>query len=138
MAAFETALRASGIAAPFFLTQNDGTVVLADVGEKAAVKVEDAELGRSLSEFVRNYPGQEQQVWEYYRKNPQALAQLRAPLFEEKVVDHIIAQAKVTHRTVSREELLRVEEEPGPAKAAPQPVLEPEPETAADDSAHQS
>ena len=75
-------------------------------------------------EFVRNYPGQEQQVWDYYRKNPQALAQLRAPIFEEKVVDHIIGQAKVTDRTVSREEIMRVEEEPGPARKPAEPVLD--------------
>ena len=99
-------------------------LVLADVGDKAAVKVDDAEVGRALSDLVRNYPGQEQAVWDYYRKNPQALAQIRAPLFEEKVVDHIITQAKVTDRTVSREELMKVEEEVGPAKAAPAPVLE--------------
>ena len=110
-------------------------LVLADVGEKAAVKVEDAEVGRALSDLVRNYPGQEQQVWEYYRKNPQALAQLRAPLFEEKVVDHIIGQAKVTDRTVPREELLRVEEEPGPAKSTPELNLEQQPES--DETAEQ-
>ena len=86
-------------------------LVLADVGEKAAVKVEDAELGKALTEFVRQYPGQEKEVWEYYRKNPQALAQIRAPLFEEKVVDHIIAQAKINERAVSREELMKVEDE---------------------------
>lgn len=100
-------------------------LLLADVGEKAAVKVEDAEVGRALTDLVRGYPGQEQQVWDYYRKNPQALAQIRAPLFEEKVVDHIIAQAKVTERTVSREELMKVEDEIGAAKPAA-PVLEAE------------
>ena len=86
-------------------------LVLADVGEKAAVKVEEPELIRALTEMVRQYPGQEKEVWEFYRKNPQALAQVRAPLFEEKVVDHIIAQAKVNDVTVSREELMKVEEE---------------------------
>ena len=94
-------------------------LVLADVGEKAAVKVEDAEMGRALTDLARNYPGREKEVWDHYRKNPQALAQLRAPLFEEKVIDHIIALTKVTDRTVSREDLMRVEEEPGPAKAEP-------------------
>ena len=88
-------------------------LVLADVGEKAAVKVEEPELIRALTEMVRQYPGQEKEVWEFYRKNPQALAQVRAPLFEEKVVDHIIAQAKVNDVTVSREELMKVEEEAG-------------------------
>ena len=50
-------------------------------------------------------------VWEYYRKNPGALAGIRAPLFEEKVVDHIISQVKLTDRKVSRDELLTVNDE---------------------------
>ena len=74
-------------------------------------------------ELVRQYPGQEKEVWEHYRKNPQALAEVRAPLFEEKVVDHIIAQATVSDRKVSREELFKVEAEEGKplAMAASEP-----------------
>ena len=64
--------------------------MLAQIGEKADIKVTDDEVTQALVERVRQYPGQEQQVWEFYRKNPQALAELRAPLFEEKVVDHIL------------------------------------------------
>ncbi len=82
-------------------------LVLAEVGEKAGIKVEDAEVGKALVELVRQYPGQEQVVWEHYRKNPQALAEVKAPLFEEKVVDHIVAQAQVTERIVSREDLFK-------------------------------
>ena len=105
-------------------------LVLADVGEKAAVKVDDQEVGRALVELTRGYPGQEKQIWEYYTKNPQALAQIRAPLFEEKVVDHIIEQTRITERTVSREELMKVEEDPtSPAK----PALPNFDETAADE-----
>ena len=84
-------------------------LVLAEVGEKVGVKVEEPELTKALVEMVRQYPGQEKEVWEFYRKNPQALGEIRAPIFEEKVVDHIIAQAKVTDRTVSREDLFKVE-----------------------------
>jgi trigger factor len=84
-------------------------LVLAEVGEAAGVKIDDNEVTKALVELVRQYPGQEKEVWEYYRKNPQALGEIRAPLFEEKVVDHIIGQAKVTDRTVSREDLFRVE-----------------------------
>ncbi len=84
-------------------------LVLAEVGEGAQVKVDDNELTKSLLELVRQYPGQEKQVWEYYQKNPRALSELRAPLFEEKVVDHIITQAKVTDVAVSREELFKAE-----------------------------
>ena len=82
-------------------------LVLAEVGEKAGIKVEDAEVGKALVDLVRQYPGQEQMVWEHYRKNPQALAEVKAPLFEEKVVDHIVAQAQVTERIVSREDLFK-------------------------------
>jgi len=85
-------------------------LVLAEVGEKAGVQVTDDEVTGGIIERARMYPGQEKQIWDFYRKNPQALAEIRAPIFEEKVVDHIVAQAKVTDRTVSREELFQVDE----------------------------
>ncbi|MEJ8574667.1 trigger factor [Microbaculum marinum] len=80
-------------------------LLLADIGEKNEIKVTDEELNRALVDRVRQFPGQEQVVWEYYQKNPQATAELRAPIFEEKVVDYILALAKVTEKPVSREEL---------------------------------
>jgi trigger factor len=82
-------------------------LVLAQIGERADIKVSDDEVTQALVERVRQYPGQEKQVWEFYRKNPQALAEIRAPLFEEKVVDHILSQVKVEEETVSREVLFR-------------------------------
>ncbi len=80
-------------------------LVLAQIGEKADIKVSDDEVTQALVERVRQYPGQERQVWEFYQKNPQALAEIRAPLFEEKVVDHILSQVKVDEETVSKEAL---------------------------------
>lgn len=80
-------------------------LVLAQIGEKADIKVTDDEVTKALVERVRQYPGQERQVWEYYQKNPQALAEIRAPIFEEKVVDHILSQVTVTDETVSKEAL---------------------------------
>jgi trigger factor len=80
-------------------------LVLAQIGEKADIKVADDEVTQALVERVRQYPGQERQVWEFYQKNPQALAEIRAPLFEEKVVDHILGQVKVVDETVSKEAL---------------------------------
>jgi trigger factor len=56
-------------------------------------------------------PGHEQQIWDYYRKSPSALASLRAPLFEDKVIDFLIELAEMTEKRVSREELLRDDEE---------------------------
>ncbi|MEA2758231.1 MAG: trigger factor [Methylobacteriaceae bacterium] len=86
-------------------------LLLAEVGEKAEVKVDDNEVTQALVQRARAFPGQEQAVWDHYRKNPEALAELRAPIFEDKVVDHIIAQAKVSDRKVGKDELFRMEEE---------------------------
>jgi trigger factor len=80
-------------------------LVLAQIGEKSDIKISDDEVTQALVERVRQYPGQEKQVWDFYRKNPQALAEIRAPLFEEKVVDQILTQVKVVDETVSKEAL---------------------------------
>jgi trigger factor len=80
-------------------------LVLSRIGESAEVTVTDEELQRALAAQVRQFPGQEQQVMDYYRSNPDALQTLRAPIFEEKVVDYILELANVTNKTVSREEL---------------------------------
>ncbi|TVR09902.1 MAG: trigger factor [Salinarimonadaceae bacterium] len=101
-------------------------LVLAQVGENAEVKVSDEEVTQALVERVRQYPGQERQVWEYYQKNPQALAEIRAPIFEEKVVDHILAQVKVEDVTTSREALFADEEaEAAASEAAAETPAEP-------------
>jgi trigger factor len=86
-------------------------LLLAEVGEKAEVKVEENEVTQALVQRARAFPGQEQQVWDHYRKNPQALAELRAPIFEDKVVDYIIGRAKVSERKVDKDELFKMEEE---------------------------
>lgn len=86
-------------------------LVLAQVGETADIKVSDDEVNQALIARVRQYPGQEQQVWDFYRKNAQALAELRAPLFEEKVVDHVLAQVKLVEEPVSKEALFAEEDE---------------------------
>ena len=58
-------------------------------------------------EHVRQFPGQEQRVWDYYRQNAQAVAALRAPIYEEKVVDFLVELAGVTEKKVAREELYK-------------------------------
>jgi trigger factor len=94
-------------------------LVLAQMGEKADIKVSDDEVSQALVERARQFPGQEKQVWDFYRQNPQALAEIRAPLFEEKVVDHILGQVKVVDQTVTKEALFADEaEEAGSAGAA--------------------
>ena len=95
-------------------------LVIAEIGDKNQIKVEDAEVQRAVVERARQFPGQEQQVWEFYRNNAQALASLRAPIYEEKVVDFLIELAKVTEKKVSKEELYKVDDEglPGEKPAA--------------------
>jgi trigger factor len=90
-------------------------LVLAQTGDRANVQVSDDEVSQALVERVRQYPGQERQVWEFYQKNPQARAELRAPLFEEKVVDHVLAQVKVVEEPVSKEKLFSEDEDEKPA-----------------------
>jgi trigger factor len=82
-------------------------LVLAEIGEKNTITVTDEELNRAVMEHVRQFPGQEQRVWDYYRQNPQAIAGLRAPIFEEKVVDFLLELADVTENKVAREELYK-------------------------------
>jgi trigger factor len=86
-------------------------LLLAHIGEAAKIEVTEDELQRAVLDQVRRYPGQEQQVYEYFRQHPDAVAGLRAPIYEDKVVDHIVAQASVTDKNVSKDELTRMDEE---------------------------
>lgn len=86
-------------------------LVLAEIGRIADVRITEQEVNQALIAEARQYPGQEKQVVEFFQKNPNAMAQLRAPIYEDKVVDHILATAKVTDNTVSREELFKEEDE---------------------------
>ncbi|MEO3385960.1 trigger factor [Mesorhizobium sp. CAU 1741] len=87
-------------------------LVLADIGDKAGVQVTDEELQRALFEQIRRVPqSQQQQVYEFYRENPQALANIRAPLFEEKVVDHLLGVISVDDQKVTKEALLADDDE---------------------------
>lgn len=85
-------------------------LLLAEVGRANDVQVTQDEVNRALGEQVRRFPGQERQVVEFYRSNPELLAQLRAPIFEEKVVDFILELAKVTDKPVTVEELFKEDE----------------------------
>ncbi|MGA7195615.1 trigger factor [Roseiarcus sp.] len=99
-------------------------LLLAEVGNRADVKVSDEEMTQALVARARSYPGQEKQVWDFYRNNQQALAELRAPIYEEKVVDHIIGRARVAERKTPKEELLKPidDEMPGLAQEIEQPA----------------
>jgi trigger factor len=82
-------------------------LVLGEIGEKNKIEVTQDELRGALIEQARRFPGQERMVYEYFEKTPGAVAQLRAPIFEEKVVDYIASLAQPTDRKVSHEELLK-------------------------------
>ena len=80
-------------------------LVLARIGEQNGLNVSNEEMQRAMSQRARQFPGQEQQVFEFYSKNAQAQAEIRAPIFEDKVVDFIAELADVTDRKVDRETL---------------------------------
>ncbi|MEQ8307524.1 MAG: trigger factor [Hoeflea sp.] len=99
-------------------------LVLSKIGEAANIQVSDEELQRSLFEQVRKFPGQEQEIYEYFQKTPGAVASLRAPIFEEKTIDHLMTVVDVTDKMVTKEELMaddeaEAEEKPAPKKKAP-------------------
>jgi len=85
-------------------------LVLSEIGEKNKITVTDDEVSRAVIERARSMPGREKEVWDYYRNNANALAQLRAPIYEDKVVDFILELANVTERKVSREDLFKDDE----------------------------
>lgn len=85
-------------------------LVLSEIGEKNKISVTDDEVGRAVIERARQMPGREKEVWDFYRNNAQALAQLRAPIYEDKVVDFILELANVTEKKVSREDLYKDDE----------------------------
>jgi trigger factor len=93
-------------------------LLLSDIGQANEIKVEQAELNAALIEQVRRYPGQEKQVLDFFQKNPQAVEQLRAPIYEDKVVDFILEMAAVTEQEVTPEELMRDPEDGAPAAGA--------------------
>jgi trigger factor len=85
-------------------------LVLAEVGRKAEVTVTDAEMTQAVLAAARQYPGQERAFFEFVQKNAQMQQQLRAPVFEDKVVDHIVAGAKVTDKDISKDALQKLVE----------------------------
>jgi trigger factor len=84
-------------------------LVIAEIGERNGIKVTDDEISRAIVSRSQQFPGQEQQIWDYYRKNPTALANVRAPIYEEKVVDFLLELVTVTDKTVTLEELFKEE-----------------------------
>jgi trigger factor len=86
-------------------------LVVGEIGSQNKIEVTQDELRRALMEQARRFPGQEKMVYEFYERTPGALQELRAPIFEDKVVDYILSVAKPVEKKVTRQELIkRVEE----------------------------
>lgn len=100
-------------------------LLLAEVGERNKIQITQDEMNRVLMERIRQFPGQEKQVYEFYQKNPQALVELRAPIYEEKVIDYILELAQVTENKVTREALYKDEDETPKSNAKETPKKKP-------------
>lgn len=93
-------------------------LLLSEVGRRNNITVTQDDLNRAMSEQARRFPGQEMQVFRYFQQNPQAMHELHAPIFEDKVIDFIVALAKVDERRVPVTELLADPDGGAPAEAA--------------------
>ena len=91
-------------------------LVLAELGHRNNLKVEEAEVTKALHAEAARYPGQEQQVISHYQQNPKMIQGLQAQIYEEKVLDFIVEMAEVTERKVDLKELLEIPGEPTPAE----------------------
>lgn len=91
-------------------------LIIAEIGQQKNVQVSDQEVQRAVISEAQKYPGQEKMVFDFYQKNPQMLENLRAPLFEDKVVDVIFENADITEKEVSVEELMKDDDDDALAK----------------------
>jgi trigger factor len=113
-------------------------LVLSEIGDKAGIEVSDEEMQQSLYAQLRQFPGQEKEILDYFQKTPGAAASLRAPIFEEKVIDHLLSEISVTDKSVSKEELMAEDEDEAKSetkKAAPKKKAAAKKEAAADETA---
>ena len=85
-------------------------LLLAELGQKAEVEVTDAEMSQAVMNQARQYPGQERQFFEFVQQNPQMQQQLRAPIFEDKVVDYVFELAEVSEKEIDKDELQKAVE----------------------------
>jgi trigger factor len=86
-------------------------LVLAEIGERNKIQVSNEEITRAIHDQARQFPGREQQILEYYKQNPMAVAEIRSPIFEDKTIDFLLELAEVSEKPVSREQLFAEEEE---------------------------
>lgn len=93
-------------------------LVLSEIGKEAKINIEADDINKAIMNEARRYPGQEKAVFDYYLKNKQAVEALKAPIFEEKIIDHIISKANVSEKIISVTELYNFEEEKPAKKTA--------------------
>ena len=86
-------------------------LLLSEVGQEAKISIKPEDINAAIMNETRKYPGQEQMVLDYYLKNKQAVEALKAPIFEEKIIDHIISKANLNEKTVSVEELYKFDDD---------------------------
>jgi len=91
-------------------------LLLAEIGQANNLQVNQEDVNRAMMAEARRYPGEEQQVLDYFRNNPEAMQSLSAPIMEEKVVDFILEIAKVSDKDASIDDLLKLPEEESGAK----------------------
>jgi trigger factor len=85
-------------------------LLLAEMGQKAEIQVTDAEMTQAMMNQARQYPGKEREFFEFVQQNQQMQQQMRAPLFEDKVVDYVFELAKVTDKVITKDELQKAVE----------------------------
>lgn len=93
-------------------------LLLSEIGQANNIQITQAEMNRLIAQEAQRYPGQQQQVVKFFTENAMAAAQLRAPLYEEKVVDFILEKAELIEKTVSREELTQALEADDDSKSS--------------------
>lgn len=86
-------------------------LLLSEVGQDAKVSIKPEDINAAIMNEAKKYPGQEQMVLDYYLKNKQAVEALKAPIFEEKIIDHVLTLVKLNEKTVSVEELYKFDDE---------------------------
>ena len=85
--------------------------MLSEIGKDAKISIEPDDVNKAIMNEAKRYPGQEKAVFDYYLKNKNAVEALKAPIFEEKIVDYILSKAKVAEKIISVEELYNFDEE---------------------------
>ena len=106
-------------------------LVLSEIGKEAKIGIEPDDINKAIMNEARRYPGQEKAVFDYYLKNKDAVEALKAPIFEEKIIDHIISKAKVAEKIISVEELYNFDDEVKPAKKTAKKAAKAEAKTEA-------